>query len=416
MSNYPEKIIKRKEKKIDDLTVKFEVVTFEDTSPGTHYCASKINQIDIESEIDKYNKNIEKLTNHSDGLDYIFSIFSAILCGAIDAFWVGEFSFEEANKWGTDKVEKFVQYVAKKQSGENKNLVDSIKYLESYWPSPSDSLSTIFGGSRNHHLNDFAHHPTFVGLFFSLFTQFTGKACGLDISGKISIKKVKEEILIGETIPEKIFLGTIAWFFHLVSDVAGSSSSLEKGLRSTGIPGPIVSLIKEATAIPLLRDNKGIKKINSWVLQLWKKRVNFQTELGSCKELGRQSIPIILNEFLVRSFYFIRRFISVAKQNSACSFSDIKKLNWEEILPIGSRTIARMITVSSAAFEIIDGIDAFIKRSFLRVNFVGIGRFAIAVYNDLKMGIKLRKTKKKLQQCQAKSFYEHKDSYHEIEG
>ena len=47
-------------------------------------------------------------------------------------------------------------------------------------------------------------------------------------------------------------MGTITWFFHLVSDVAGSSSTA--GITGgTGIPGPILALAKEISVIPLLR-------------------------------------------------------------------------------------------------------------------------------------------------------------------
>jgi hypothetical protein len=57
---------------------------------------------------------------------------------------------------------------------------------------------------------------------------------------------------IGYDVPTKIFYGTITWFFHLVSDVAGSSSST--GLSGgTGIPGPILALAKELAVIPILK-------------------------------------------------------------------------------------------------------------------------------------------------------------------
>ena len=58
-----------------------------------------------------------------------------------------------------------------------------------------------------------------------------------------------------EGIPQKILYGTVIWFFHLVSDVAGSSSTA--GLTGgTGIPGPLLSLAKEISAIPFFRNMK----------------------------------------------------------------------------------------------------------------------------------------------------------------
>ena len=36
----------------------------------------------------------------------------------------------------------------------------------------------------------------------------------------------KSKPFIGKDVPQKILMGTITWFFHLVSDVAGSSSTV----------------------------------------------------------------------------------------------------------------------------------------------------------------------------------------------
>ena len=50
-------------------------------------------------------------------------------------------------------------------------------------------------------------------------------------------------------------MGTITWFFHLVSDMAGSSSTV--GITGgTGIPGPILALAKEVSAIPFFKNLK----------------------------------------------------------------------------------------------------------------------------------------------------------------
>ena len=47
----------------------------------------------------------------------------------------------------------------------------------------------------------------------------------------------------------------ITWFFHLVSDMAGSSSTV--GITGgTGIPGPILALANEVFAIPLFKNMK----------------------------------------------------------------------------------------------------------------------------------------------------------------
>jgi hypothetical protein len=80
---------------------------------------------------------------------------------------------------------------------------------------------------------------------FSLLTQFTYKSYGTDTSGSFKIVDVPEvsRAFIGDDVPSKILFGTITWIFHLVSDVAGSSSSVGKS-GGTGIPGPMLALAK----------------------------------------------------------------------------------------------------------------------------------------------------------------------------
>ena len=49
------------------------------------------NQISvIEAEIQKLNVDIDRLTNHAEGLDYIVSVVSGIVTGLIDSFFVGK--------------------------------------------------------------------------------------------------------------------------------------------------------------------------------------------------------------------------------------------------------------------------------------------------------------------------------------
>ncbi len=65
----------------------------------------------------------------------------------------------------------------------------------------------------------------------------------------------KSRPFIGKDVPEKILKGTITWFFHLVSDMAGSSSTAGS-TGGTGIPGPILALAKEISAIPIFKNIK----------------------------------------------------------------------------------------------------------------------------------------------------------------
>ena len=66
------------------------------------------------------------------------------------------------------------------------------------------------------------------------FTQFSSKVIGTDTNGKLLIVDLDDKNLIGKNFAEKVLFGIIHWFFHMVSDMAGSKSTAGKG---TGIPG-----------------------------------------------------------------------------------------------------------------------------------------------------------------------------------
>jgi hypothetical protein len=270
-----------------------------------------------------------------------------------------------------------------------------------------------------HHLRDFAHHPTPVGLIFSMLTQFTGNAYGTDVHGVFMAVPIKNKIFIGKSIPEKILFGTVIWFFHLVSDMAGSSTNPGAG---TGIPGPILSLLKEISALPIFKsfNQDGHKDFSVWLSKLFNgtllaehdkngqiikdtvKRFDLRSELGVAEELGRQAVPIIINECIVRAFYFIRRLTIEIKEKHIGSIKDLNKINWKNTLPFKNRTIVRMLTIATGTFTLVDLADAairgaikssgnatsFAKEFILRVNFVGVGRFSIAVVTDVAMGVK----------------------------
>ena len=366
----------------------------------------------LQTTLDELNSEIDRLTNHADGLDYTIAVASGIIAGIIDSVWVGEFSIDRANEWGNEKVDNFVVKIAQSQGYKGDDLEGAIRYLEEKFPIAADKATNDFGGGLQHHLRDFSHHPTPVGLFFSLLTQFTGKAYGTDVAGVFKVVPVDATELIGKNLPEKITFGVVNWFFHMVSDMAGSSSSVGKGNVGTGLPGPLVSLLKEISALPIFSNmnEKGYKEFSVWISKLFNGtllgkrdengklieavKFDLRTEIGVVHEIGRQAVPVVINECIVRGFYFARRLFTEIKENDIKSVSDLKNINWKNTLPFKNRTVIRMLTISTSTFVAFDVADAAIRSGgfnaacLLRVNFVGIGRFAIAIGTDVGMGLK----------------------------
>ena len=373
------------------------------------------NEYDFDKIIFDLDSQVDLLSSQADKYDYLVSVGSGILCGLLDILWVGEFNLERGRTIANDKVDEFVKKTTKMFGCKDNDLQSSVKFLEKKFPIPSDGNTPDFGGGLQHHLRDFAHHPTIVGLMFSLLTQFTSKSYGTDVNGCFMVVNVpeKSKAFIGKDVPTKILFGTLVWFFHLVSDMAGSSSSVGKS-GGTGIPGPILALAKELSVLPVFKnlkvDDNSLsvflsKLFNGTLLAKHDKsgeiikdtvlKFDLRGELGVGIELGRQAIPVIANECIVRTFYFLRRLAMEMHANNVHSISDMKNIDWAKVKPSNNPTIARMLTISTGVFTTLDIGEAVISQKYwVSVNYIGVGRFAIAIGEDVNWCLKARKVKK----------------------
>ncbi|AII74234.1 hypothetical protein [Bifidobacterium coryneforme] len=351
-------------------------------------------------------------------LDYKIAAACGVVAGLCDSIFVGKFSLDGANKWGLKKVNEFVVWVAGQHSGfRGESLRDAIHFLEEKYPFVGDKYTAEFGGGLQHHLRDFSHHFSLGGLVFSILTQVTGKVYGTDQYGDFIAVPVEEqwfeEGLIGDSLGEKLFLGTAQWFLHMASDMAGSSSNSGQG---TGIPGPLLSIIKELSALPVFKNamdsgmgtRKFISKMFNGTLfaqvdgegRKVPRRFNLRTEIGVVHELGNQTLPVLLNECLTRCCYFLRHLYLEMKNNEVRSLTDLTQLDMGRILPFNNSRVVRMVSIASATFTAVDLADAAIraalvgfkggkvlagKEFLLRVNYVGVTRLVFVIGVDVKV-------------------------------
>lgn len=393
----------------DNLNIKCELIS-DDKFIGS-------SEFDFDKIIFDLNSQIDLLSSQTDSLDYIVAIASGIVCGILDILWVGEFDLAHGRSIASDKVDSFVKNTAEMSEGKTFDDVKSaVQALEKHFPIPSDGNTSDFGGGKQHHLRDFAHHPTIVGLAFSLLTQFTEKSYGTDVNGSFITVDVpeKSKSFIGKDIPEKILMGTIIWFFHLVSDIAGSSSTAGT-TGGTGIPGPLLALAKEVSAIPFFKNIKVdddmsmslfLSKLFNGTLMMKRDekgqivkdsiiKFDLRGELGVAVELCKQAVPVVANECFVRAFYFIRHLAMEMKENRVGCFADMKMIDWDTVKPLNNPTIARMLTISTGVFTLLDIGEAIATQKYwVSINYVGIGRFAVAISSDVSWGLKARDVKK----------------------
>lgn len=493
---------------IDDLQVEYDVLTPLDiiikNDSRRKDIAEKIDDIDnlIEKKqemIDEVNSEIERLTNHADGIDYTVAVGCGVVTGLIDVFFVGEFDFvgsrekvgEKFNKLVTKKANELREKEVKQRTEEaiekarkaaeekgkqlsadeikkirdkfNKKLQEpldtekGIKYLEEHFHIPSDSvyekaneqindkIKKIVEEAQNsgnplsneeikklkekmktkishdtHHLDDLTHHPSVLGLAASIAQQFGAKAIFQNREGKIipikvetvkTVRRGKETIeirLIGDDLRSKLACGTVNWIMHLLSDAAGSSSAVAKGNAGMGLPGPILTLLKEISMIPGLDKTNLPQKCYELFTQnqdfLDGYKLDLRSELAIGAELGKQAIPVFINSIFIRCFYFVRHFAQEVKANNGFKGLNVRQA-LKNSMPFRNRTVVRMLTISLGTFEAIDLGDAAIRGAMnsggtlpgflagfvLRVNFVGIGRFAIACGSDISMGVQREK-------------------------
>lgn len=192
----------------------------------------------------------------------------------------------------------------------------------------------------------------------------------------------------------------------------GPSSTAGK-TGGTGIPGPLLALAKELSVLPFFREMQiGEHGLSLFLSKLFNGtllaehdengkiikdtvlKFDLRVELGVVTELSRQALPVVANECIVRGFYFIRRFAMELKDNHVRNLSEIRNMDWNNIKPTGNPTIARMLTVATGVFITVDIGDSIISQKYwVSINYVGIGRFAVAIGEDVGWGLKARKVK-----------------------
>ena len=356
-------------------------------------------------------------TSPAQARDYIFAAASGILMGALSVLWQKDLNLADARKFGADKIEKIVIGAAQRAglTRENPGIEDAIRFLEKSFPFAGDKLTPAFGGGLQHHLRDFSHHPSPVGLVCSILMQFTGKGFGTATDGSFLIvdlpgEALKDGMLFGRNTEEKLLYGTLNWVLHLISDMAGSSSTPGAG---TGIPGPLLSFLKEASALPFFQDmsiayEDKVATFSQWVSKAFNGtllkdqdgnplRFDLRTEVGLASQILTQVPAVLANECIVRGFYTITRFIDELRRSDVSSVKDLGRINPSRFLPLNSRALTRMLTVASGAFVVINTSIAAVRAAvegaasgevgavplfFMRLNYVGIGRFAFALWAD----------------------------------
>ena len=416
---------------IEDFAVEFSV---ESVAESLGIDEKSIDQREalLKNYSEECHAELDRLTCNADNLDLLAGVCCGVAAGIVDAVVVSKWDFSSAKALSDEEMNRIVTDFAKKNPkykdflGRGKDgdrLENAIAFLEKEYHLPGDGAYQQKGlnmgvGGKDHRLADFSHHNSVVGLICSILVQFTDKAVFFNPAGelfRIPITVDPEGQFVGENTPAKIFSGIVNWFISV-----GRAATLRKGhlmsdkATSQGIPGTFLSIMKELSVLPCFKDKDfGVKLRNAYAngigtgsgqLDLGQfnalfsgasSKFDMRTEMAIGHELKRQSIPVMVNEMLVRGVYFVRRFIAEMQEKGA-----VDKIDWRKCIPINNRTIQRMVTVASGTFVAVDLADAFIESAIeskgnqailaegviLRINFVNIGRFALGCAVDIGSG------------------------------
>lgn len=329
-----------------------------------------------------------------DKYDYLIAAFCGGAAGLLDVLFVGSPMNSVLGKSSDKIADSFVQKTAQifwkfdLRPEKNKKipttLEQSISYLEQAFPVNYDARyakdlmveDTVLKNMRpmNHHLLSLAHSPDIIGLIFSIINQFMGYASFVDKGKIINVIPVTTSKAIpylqGRDTKSMIFCGFVNWIGHLMSDVAGSSSTrrLGKKGRGAGIPIPFYELFLGCN----FGDFEG-KTFAETMIRVFEE--GYDLRFG-----GAMAFPIVLEELMIRVIWSIRQ-------------KFIRKKNWKDSYPSKLHADLRiMLIVGNATFCAIDGGDAIVHGLMsgnnmvcfiCHLNLVGWVRLIILVMQEL---------------------------------
>lgn len=362
---------------------------------------SPIQRIELEKRIkDEFTiKNAQ-----CDKYDYLIAGTCGVLGGLIDVFFVGrpgegvigqkvdkgvkgavvKFSetvgFNRSEK-ETDGYLKYIERCERK----NKTPLEKDKWLEqqavqflekkfgiNYDQTSNNGKHSGTGGATenlsasNHHLKSLGHSPDLLGLFFSIYNQFTNTSTFIE-NGKLITINTKTFELEGENLIAKIFCGFVNWLGHLFSDMAGSNSSIAKGNRGSGIPIPFYNLLLTLDVGEFGQDKQTFATIATKVFE---KGYDFRHGIA-------MAIPVLITDLLTRLMWSSKQRL-------------YHKKPWVECIPSASNPeLRRMLLVSHGALCLIDAGDAVLKSGgdmvqfLLRTNLIGWARFGTLALKEV---------------------------------
>lgn len=321
-------------------------------------------------------KDLKPLFYHDkcDKYDYLIAVGCGAISGLIDIFFVGTPMTSKLQPWTDAQVDKAVMGFSKLcgwSPREGKGISSAIGFLEKKFPVNYDhrNMTDVGGlfnmGTKNHHMKSLAHSPDIVGLFFSILNQFTSTASFLSEGRLITVPTDTYE-LHGHNLISKLFCGVANWFGHIMSDVAGSSGSANRG---SGIVIPFFELFGMC--------NFGSFQVGQYRNTLATLATKVFQEGYDARFGLTMAIPVVLCELSIKLIWAIKHYFYHKRPLAEC-------------IPSKRHDDLRlMLIIGDGVLCLMDGADAIIRSGgnwlnfFLRLNIVAWFRLLMLVFREV---------------------------------
>ena len=342
-----------------------------------------------ESVILANNENRQLLLSrdHCDKYDYLTAVGCGVLGGVIDIFLVGFPGESAIGNWSDAMTGKAVLAFAKRagwtpRAGKEGNVASAIGYLERNYRVNYDQATTAATNgaielwTKNHHMKSLAHSPDVIGLFFSILNQFTSTSSFLDRGQLITIQTDTYQLQGGNFIA-KLFCGTVNWFGHLMSDIAGSSGSRGNTGRGTGIVAPFYELFG-LCSFGKFRVDKDLQDLATIANRAFQKGYDLRFSVAA-------AVPVVITNLLIRLIWAFRRRFQY-------------QLPLNECVPLGTErqdSLRIMLLIGNGTLCVMDLADAGLRSGgnflafFMRLNLFAWYRFAMLALKELMLRVKI---------------------------
>lgn len=323
------------------------------------------------------NRMLIQKEDKCDKYDYITTVACGAIGGMIDILLVGAPGDSVLGNWTDQQVDKTVMAFARKMGWNPReknieNVHSAIGFLErnskiNYDQRKPKDVGNLFNMAPNtHHMMSLAHSPDIVGLFFSILNQFTSTSSFIADGQLVTIATDTFELQGGNFVM-KVMCGIANWFWHLMSDVAGSSGAHSRG---TGIVMPFYELFGFFKVGSFSVEGNAKKDLAEVAQMAFTRGYDFRFGLT-------QTIPVVVTELSIRLIWAIRRHFQYHKPIKEC-IPSMKHADLRMMLLLGEGTLC-----------VIDGIDAGVCSGgnfllfFMRMNLCAWFRFATLVLKEV---------------------------------